>query len=81
MGHVAAAWSRGTCRNGLPATMAWCEYDEVPRWRVVYDRPQRLFVIYADRKLQTPAIVARIVAAFGLNSERTAVRSDAHYRT
>ncbi len=84
-GHyeVWEAWQRlgpaGLARRGLPAAIAFREYEEFPRGRIVYDTRERLFVVYADRKLQNPAMVARIIAGFGLDGERTAVRSDAHY--
>jgi hypothetical protein len=71
----------GLARRGLPPAIAFREYEEFPRGRIVFQTRERLFVIYADRRLQTPAMVARIIATFGLDGERTAVRFDAHYRT
>ena len=86
-GHyeVWEAWRRlgpvGLARRGLPAVIAFYEYDDVPRGRVVYDVPASLFVIYADRKLHGPDWMARIIGAFGLTRQRATVRPDAHYRT
>jgi hypothetical protein len=36
---------------------------------------------YADRKLMTPAMIARIAAQFHLPEERTEVQSDFHYQS
>jgi hypothetical protein len=86
-GHceVWETWQRlgpaGLAQRGLPDAIAWHEYDEFPRGRIVFQKRERLFVIYADRKLQTPRMTARIVGAFELAGHRTAVRSDAHYCT
>jgi hypothetical protein len=42
----------------------------------------RLFwCLYADRKLMTPEIIARIQAQFHLPQERTEVKSDFHYQS
>ncbi len=67
-------------RLGLPATIATHEYEEFPRGRVVFHRPERRFIVYADRQLHGPAMTARIRAAFGL-PEGTRLAADAHYRT
>ena len=40
-----------------------------------------LFILYADRKLLTPAMIARIKAQFYLPAERTEVQSDFHYQS
>jgi hypothetical protein len=40
-----------------------------------------LFIIYADRKLLTPAMIARIKAQFHSPAERTEVQSDRHYQS
>ena len=62
-----------------PTVIAATEYEEWPRGRVVYDRPQELFIIYADRRLQTRAFVGNLVAAFGLSEQNWRVMSDDHY--
>ncbi|WP_428392763.1 hypothetical protein [Lichenicoccus sp.] len=86
-GHyeVWEAWRRqgaaSLAERGLPACIAWQEYEDCPRGRVVYHRPTGLFTIYADPFLQPTKVVARIVAAFALAGMRREVRGDAHYRT
>lgn len=70
----------GLRRRALPTAIAWSEYEEHPRGRLVFDPGADLFTLYADRRLQAPAIVAGIVAAFGLEGARVVVRSDSHYR-
>lgn len=86
-GHydVWEAWRRlgpvGLARLKLPNEIVIHEYEDFPRGRVVYDGEQKRFVIYADRKLQTPDFIAEIVRAFGLQTEPYVVKSDLHYRS
>jgi len=65
---------------GLPRRIASTEYDEWPRGRIVYEKPTRRFVIYADRRLQAPDVIAAVKTAFGLDRLDAVVRSDLHYR-
>lgn len=71
---------QGFSRAGLPASIAYSEYDDWPRGRIVYELVHRLFVVYADRRLQTEGTVAAVRSAFGLEQVDAIVRSDAHYR-
>ena len=73
----------GLARKGFPAQIAWTEYDDWPRGRVVYQKPTQQFVLYADRRLQKPAIIHALKAGFGLNAAelKVIVRSDAYYRS
>ncbi|WP_174279398.1 hypothetical protein [Sphingomonas bacterium] len=64
--------------NGLPAAILTSEYDEHPRGRIVKDPGG--FVLYADRRLQTPARIAAVCERFGLEVGSTSIRSDSHYR-
>jgi hypothetical protein len=64
---------------GIPDVVRWTEYEEWPRGRVVFHRPDNRFILYADPTLQTPPIIAEIVHRFSLPADRTDVRSDAHY--
>ena len=68
-------------RRGLPAAIAWHEYEHFPRGRVVYMTDTDLFTVYADRKLQTPALLGEIVHGFGRVEQSFVTRSDAHYRS
>jgi hypothetical protein len=52
-----------------------------PRGRIVFDRSRELFILYADRKLLTPATIARLETQFQLREERTEVQSDLHYKS
>lgn len=86
-GHhkVWEGWRRlgpaGLARRGLPALIAWHEYEHFPRGRVVFDTTTGRFTLYADRRLQAPAVLPQALRAFGLDPARCAVRSDPHYRT
>jgi len=86
-GHydVWSAWQglgpAGLSRRGLPAAIAWHEYEDCPRGRIVFNTEDGGFVIYADRSLQTPTAVDVVKARFGLTAARTVVRGDPHYRT
>jgi hypothetical protein len=65
---------------GYPGAIAITEYDDWPRGRVVYEVVLRRFVLYADRRLQTPEIIAALNGAFGLGDAEVVVQSDPHYR-
>ncbi len=85
-GHheVWEGWRRlgpaGLARRGLPAAIAWHEYEHFPRGRVVLDTGTGRFTLYADRRLQAPGTLRRVLRAFGLDPARCAVRCDPHYR-
>jgi hypothetical protein len=57
------------------------EYEDWPRGRIVFDRSRDLFILYTDRKLMTPATIARIETQFHLPAERTEVQSNWHYQS
>lgn len=90
LGHAAGHYERwqewqalGAARRatlGYPDLIASTEYDQWPRGRIVYETLARRFVLYADRRLQKPAIIDALKAAFGLNQAEVIIRSDAHYR-
>ena len=63
----------------MPDVARWTEYEEWPRGRIVYHCPTNRFILYADRKLQTPKIIQEIIQQFSLPADRTDVRGDAHY--
>ena len=65
----------------LRALVRSYEYEDWPRGRIVFDQSRDLFILYADRKLMTPATIARIKAQFHLQEERTEVKSDFHYQS
>jgi hypothetical protein len=77
-----AHWRRDrTVDPALRALVRSHEYEDWPRGRIVFDRSRDLFVLYADRKLLTPATIARIKAQFHLPADRTEVQSDCHYQS
>lgn len=47
---------------------------------MVFDTRTARFTLYAARKLQAPAVLHRVLHAFGLDPARCSVRSDPHYR-
>src|ERR1700730_13683679 len=56
-----AQWRRDrTLDPLLRALVRAYEYEDWPRGRIVFDRSRDLFILYADRKLLTPATIARI---------------------
>jgi hypothetical protein len=73
MGSLATQDAFG-CRPGRHCAVA-------PRGRIVFDRSRDLFILYADRKLLTQAMVARIATQFHLPAERTEIQSDLHYQS
>jgi hypothetical protein len=77
-----AHWRRDrTMDPALRAIVRSSEYEDWPRGRIVFDRSRDLFIIYADRKLLTPAMIARIETQFHLPAERAEVQRDFHYQS
>jgi hypothetical protein len=77
-----AHWRRDrTVDPTLCAIVCSYAYEDWPRGRIVFDRSRDLFVLYADRKLMTPATIARIETQFHLPEERTEIQSDFHYQS
>ena len=77
-----ARWRRDrTVDPALRALVRSYEYEDWPRGRIVFDQSRDLFTIYADRKLPTPATIARLETQFQLPEERTEIQSDLHYKS
>jgi len=57
------------------------EYEEWPRGRVVFDKLQARFILYADRKLLRPETIASIEGRFAIPADRTDVKTDSHYQS
>jgi hypothetical protein len=68
-------------KRAVPEAVAFHEYEDFPRGRIVYHINDRRFIIYADRKLQHPSVINNITALFAISPGTFVVRSDAHYRT
>jgi hypothetical protein len=84
LGHYEtwAHWRRDKAVDpALRAIVRSYEYEDWPRGRIVFDRSRDQFILYADRKLLTPAMIARIKKQFHLPTERTEVQSDFHYQS
>ena len=54
------------------------DYIDVPRGRVVWDGANTRAIVYIDRCIDTPAVLARVAAAFELTGY--VVAHDDHYR-
>ena len=77
-----AHWRRDrTVEPALRALVRSYEYEDWPRGRIVFDQSRDLYIIYADRKLLTPATIARLETQFLLPTERTEIQSDLHYKS
>jgi hypothetical protein len=70
-----------TVEPALRAIVRSYEYKDWPRGRIVFDRARELFLLYADRKLMAPAIIARVKTQFHLPAERTEIQWDFHYQS
>ena len=71
----------GLVRLGLPALVAWHEYEHFPRGRSVFHVPTGRFTLHADRALRRPGSLPRVLRALGLDPARCDLRADPHYRT
>jgi hypothetical protein len=86
-GHydVWSAWQKldaiALAKKAIPQTVAYHEYEDFPRGRIVYHVQARQFIIYADRRLQRSDIIGEIATLFAITPGTFIVRSDAHYRT
>lgn len=65
---------------GYPDQIITSEYDDWPRGRIVHQVPANRFMLYADRRLQTPDIIAALTEAFRIEAQTVVIRCDAHYR-
>jgi hypothetical protein len=88
LGHaeIWESWQRlggtGLTRKGLPPDILSTDYDQHPRGRLlVIDATANRFILYADRNLQSPAIVSKLLEAFGVPPINASVQSDLHYRS
>jgi hypothetical protein len=70
-----------TVDPALRALVRSYEYEDWPRGRIVFDRSRDLFILYVDRRLLTPAMIARIETQFHLPEERTEIQSDFHFQS
>jgi len=80
LGAMAEAWSVAPGGFGASASD---RIHRIRRMAAGADRlrkPTRRFVIYADRRLQAPDVIAAVKTAFGLDRLDAVVRSDLHYR-
>jgi hypothetical protein len=68
-------------KQAIPQAVAYHEYEDFPRGRIVYQIKLGQFTIYADRRLQHPGVLTEIANCFALSPGTYVVRSDAHYRT
>ena len=80
-GHV-AVWSRvrGRWRETFPE-IAFLEYEEVPRGRVLYDRSNGRYRVFLDSQLMAASIKRQIREAFDLPAGMTVFETDLHYTT
>ena len=61
---------------GFPKSILFSEYEEWPRGRVVYETPADRDILYADRHLQGPDIVAALKTIFGIATANVVVKGD-----
>jgi hypothetical protein len=88
--HV-AEWPRVVRRyQAEHPLLTVCEYEEIPRGRIILDTVTGVFTVYMDailfrdgrsRRGPRPAVRAALVAAFGLEGERVVFHTDPHYDT
>lgn len=58
------------------------EYNTFPRGRVVFNKKSYKYIIYLDKKLNTPEIISKIVEQYKLSSGSYIVNDeDEHYKS
>jgi hypothetical protein len=57
------------------------EYQDVPRGRVLFQKPTRKFCVYMDKALHNPKTKRAILKEFELPGSLTRFLADAHYTT
>lgn len=83
-GHyqVWQGWRRSRELDSLPrAVVRAFEYEAWPRGRIVFDRVDDRFRLYADRQLFGERWIALICERFKLPREKTVAEGDLHYRS
>lgn len=65
--------------RSLSRVPQWSEYEEWPRGRVIYNTREKIFIVYADRKLLTNKMKRAICAEFSLSISNTRYSADSHY--
>jgi hypothetical protein len=68
-------------KQHIPQAVAYHEYEDFPRGRIVFQIKSGQFIVYADRRLQRSDVVTDIATLFAIAPGTFVVRSDAHYRT
>ncbi len=61
--------------------LAECNYEDIPRGRVLYESSEDRYVIYLDECLMNAKDQAALKQAFNLAKEDCVFRSDPHYCT
>lgn len=82
-GHyeVWSAWQKRPPKKEAAQAIAFHEYEDFPRGRIVHEIKTGRFIVYADRRLQRGPVIADIADKFALAAGTFVVRSDAHYRS
>ena len=71
---------RGATRIARASRPNRLDQNEWPRGRIVSEQPARRFVIYADRRIQAPDIIAAAENRLRARQREAVVESDLHYR-
>lgn len=58
-----------------------CEYQDIARGRVLFDRLNNRYIVYLDQLLNTPKNRKHIAQFFNFPVKQTLWRSDLHYTT
>ena len=91
---VAKGVDDGTCINGpddhLPfwstvqrqySVLRRFAYEEIPRGRVLFSKPDQTFYVYMDKVLFTEKIIQTLLRTLHLPPRHTSFQTDLHYTT
>lgn len=75
------SWERHGHFRTINPQLAYFEYQEVPRGRVLFQLRTQRFLVYLDKKLMNKVTKKAIADYFGFLPSQADWKSDAHYTT
>lgn len=74
-------WGKVSTASHVYPELAFMDYEDVARGRVLWQRKGALHRVYLDKALISPSIKAAIAAFFGFDVSQAVWKTDTHYST